>query len=140
MQLTATRTTPVAATDSVMPGTVIANAVDDGMPVQIVAGRILRADVRDIRDAGGELMEATFRSPLNSYMGMVAFVRNGAGDAWTAVELLTKGAEGASRLMSPWHVGEARFADDVQVDAMWNIGHYGGDYTSYVKSWRAPRA
>ena len=134
-----------ASAGTVRPGMRIATAIDvaSGTPIEITAGRVLRSGVHDIAKTGNELLYATRRwdptqpPAVETTWGTVAFVRT--GDAWTAVELLVPGTTGRHVLWSPTNVRDARIAPDVQIDALWQISDYGGDYSQFLPKWTAAR-
>ena len=130
-------TTPTAT--PITSGMHIASATDraTGAPLQIVAGRILETGVRDIAATGWELIRATHDIARGGAWGMVAFLRT--GDAWTAVELLTKAPAKTERLWLHSHVSDVQLSDDVRVDAVWQVSHYGGDYTDIATEFVSPR-
>ncbi len=136
---TPTAPTPTAPT-AITTGTLIARGTDRaGAPVEIIAGRILETGVTDIRETGWDLIRATHDHPFGgngSAWGTVAFVR--AGDAWTAVELLTKSAAKTEALWTPSGVTGVRVAAGVAIDAIWQVSHYGGDYSDMAREWLAP--
>jgi hypothetical protein len=102
------------------------------------AGRVLRTGVKDIAKVGWELVMATHdRDPKaggpSSTWGTVGFVRN--GDAWDAVELLVPERPGGPEHVM-WTIHEAqaiKLAPGVQIDGVWQVSHYGGDYTASAK-------
>ena len=98
------------------------------------AGRVLRTGVKDIRKTGWELIQLTHAdfpstSKGSSTWGTVGFIRN--GDAWDAVELLAPEHEGGPEkvMWVPSEMSELRLAPGIRLDAVWQVSHYGGDYT-----------
>ncbi len=134
--------TPTSAAPAIVPGLRIAAGTDrtTGAPVDVVAGRVLRTGVRDIDATGWELIRSTHDLPRMEAWGSVAFLR--AGDAWTAVELLAKTTAGTEALWLTSYVQDVRVADDVTIDAVWQVSHYGGDYTDSARKegWITPGA
>lgn len=120
----------------VTPGMVIAHATDSrtSAPVDITVGQVLETDVHDIRKVGWELIQAThdIKGPGGSW-GMVGFLRT--GDAWTAVELLMPTAKGPEQIWVPSDVRDVQLAPGVQMDSVWQVSHYGGDYTDMAPGW-----
>ena len=130
---------PTTRTATIAPGTVLATARmagADGRPLDITAGRVLRTGVTDIRDAGWKLIQATHRHDGTGSWGTVGFIRT--GDAWTAVELLVPTVDGPKQLWSPHQVRDVRIAPGVQLDAVWQVSDYGGDYTQFTRDWQRP--
>lgn len=132
----------IAPATAITPGTRIATATDyvSGAPVDVIAGRILRTGVRDIRETGWELIRSTHDPRTSEAWGTVAFLP--VGDTWTAVELLTKSPAKTERLWLVSHLSDPRIAEGVKIDAVWQVSHYGGDYTDYARDlgWLAPSA
>ncbi len=141
MQLATATTAPAAIT----PGMVLATATrrDDGQQIPITAGRVLRTGVTDIRKTGWELISATHHFPGDgkpepgpSTWGTVGFFKT--GDAWTAVELLEPTEQGPQVLWTPFHLADVAFVPEVKLDAVWQVSHYGGDYSEMARDWIAP--
>lgn len=133
-------TAPTAASTSpINPGTVVAHATarDTGAPIDITVGSVLATDVRDIRSAGWDLIKAT-HDPVHGggSWGMVGFLRT--GDAWTAVELLMPTPTGPEQIWIPSDVRDVRLEAGVQMDSVWQVSHYGGDYSQIARDWITP--
>ncbi len=132
----------LAPVPAITSGMLIATAADpvSGAPVDVITGRVLRTGVRDVRETGWELIRSTHDPLTKEAWGTVAFLR--AGDTWTAVELLMKTSAKTEPLWLLTHVTDARITDDVKIDAVWQVSHYGGDYTSRAQKhgWIAPPA
>lgn len=141
MQLAPT-TAPATVTSAIAPGMMIATGADSisGAPVDVIAGRVLRTGVRDIPETGWALIRSTHDPVGAEAWGAVAFLRT--GDAWTAVELLTRTPEKTEPLWLTSHVRDVRIASDVQIDALWQVSHFGGDYTAQARQqgWISPTA
>lgn len=137
----ATTPRPTAPT-TIAPGTVIARAFDPSngnSPVEIVTGRVLRTGVTDIRKVGWELIRSTVENPLSpEVVGVVGFART--GDTWAAIELLTS-APGRKPIgmWAPFSVENAQRVDGVNLDSLWQISNYGGDYSEQHPEWLAPK-
>ncbi|MCW2922309.1 MAG: hypothetical protein JWL76_2183 [Thermoleophilia bacterium] len=141
MQIATTSTT--AATGVVTPGAVIAHATDrrTGAPIDVTVGQVLETGVRDINKAGWKLISATHDLGLDlkhggGSWGMVGFLR--AGDAWTAVTLLMPTVDGPRQIWIPSDVRDVQLAPGVQMESVWQVSHYGGDYTDMAPGWTAP--
>jgi hypothetical protein len=137
MQLVTITTAPAAPASSIAPGTIIGrgprNAWDEEtrqplrFETDVTAGRVLRAGVRDISDAAGDLMMLGHEHHEHGYQGLVGFIRNGA--TWDAVSLLAPERPGGT-LRALWSVGDLeglRLADGIQLDAVWQISDFGYD-------------
>ena len=114
-----------------------ATALDTGAPIDITVGSVLRTDVLDSRRAGWDLNSAT-HDPVHGggSWGMVGFLRT--GDAWTAVELLMPTADGPKQVWTPWAVRDVQLQPGVQMDSVWQVSHYGGDYSQHAPGWISP--
>lgn len=137
MQIATTPATTTSVTaNPVTPGTVVAHATDrrTGAPIDITVGEVLETGVRDIDKAGWKLISAThdMNGPGGSW-GMVGFLRT--GDAWAAVELLMPTVEGPKQIWIPSEVRDVKLATGVQMDSVWQVSHYGGDYTDMAPGW-----
>lgn len=97
--------------------------------IDIYAGAVLRSNVTDIDTTAREMWREYFARPLrHAHMATVGFIRN--GDAWDAVELLTRDSQGA--FQQAWMPSNLRPDAGVTMDAVWLLADYGGDYSRII--------
>jgi hypothetical protein len=116
---------------TINPGATIARATfstpDHGtFTTDVHAGAVIARGVTDIHEAGYQ-----FQRDHMSW-GMVGFVRN--GDVWDAVQLLAPTTPGAAeqQIWAPFNMRAFSVAPGVQLDAVWQVSDYGGDYTHFM--------
>lgn len=100
--------------------------VVERMPV--LAGRTLVAGTTDIERTALALIrdQVQLPRPVPAFDGLVAFVRR--GDAWDAVELLSRDARGATaNITDPFSVRGLQFRPGTGVDAIWMVTGFGFD-------------
>lgn len=137
MQLAA----PVSTSPAITPGMLVARARTTdpaATPIDITVGKVLLTNVRDIHAAGWKLISATHDPTMGGSWGMVGFLRS--GDAWTAVELLMPTDKGTRQVWSPFHLRDVQLDAGIRMDAVWQVSHYGGDYSQIAPDWISPRS